>query len=162
MDSSSKGSSPVETPTAKKSAPEGIGMVRFTEWAENRVIAKRKRKGLGELKPRKKNAMRQIVANSVTLGVANVLVAPLERCRIMLQTAPMSIYQRELPTSTRALFPYIIKTQGMEALWRGATPHIYKQWTQIVLKVAFYDRIKHTMMPYGRNKYGTLDFFIRS
>lgn len=37
---------------------EAVGMVRFTEWAADKVAAKRKRKGLGELKPRKKNAMR--------------------------------------------------------------------------------------------------------
>ena len=35
-----------------------FGMIRFTEWAKNRVEAKRKRRGLGELKPRKKHAFK--------------------------------------------------------------------------------------------------------
>jgi hypothetical protein len=59
-------------------------MVRFTEWAADKVAAKRKRKGLGELKPRKKNAMRQIFSNGVCLSICNMIIAPLERCRIIL------------------------------------------------------------------------------
>jgi len=47
----------VEKPK-KKADPNVIGMVRFTEWARERVDAKRKRRGLGEIKPRKNNAMR--------------------------------------------------------------------------------------------------------
>ena len=41
-------------------------------------------------------------------------------------------------------------------------PHIYKQWIQVIIKVAFYDRIKHAIMPYSSTKYSGLDFFIRS
>jgi len=47
---------PVEKPSKRSSDPSTMGMVRFTEWAEKRVVAKRKRRGLGELKPRKKHA----------------------------------------------------------------------------------------------------------
>ena len=61
-----------------------FGMVRFTEWAAERVAAKRKRRGLGELKPRKKNAIKQIISNGTCLTLANLLIAPLERCRILL------------------------------------------------------------------------------
>ena len=82
-------------------------MVRFTEWAADKVAAKRKRRGLGQLKPRKKNAMRQIISNGICLTMANVIIAPLERCRIILQTTPMSTYSRELPSTTRLLIPYI-------------------------------------------------------
>lgn len=41
-------------------------------------------------------------------------------------------------------------------------PHIYGQWSQVLIKVAFYDRIKHAVMPYNSSKYSGLDFFIRS
>ncbi len=41
-------------------------------------------------------------------------------------------------------------------------PHIYGQWVQVLVKVTFYDRIKHAIMPYNSNKYSGLDFFIRS
>ena len=61
-----------------------FGMVRFTEWAAERVAAKRKRRGLGEIKPRKKHAFKQIISNGIVLTTANMLVAPMERCRIML------------------------------------------------------------------------------
>ena len=137
-------------------------MVRFTEWAAEKVSAKRKRRGLGELKPRKKNAMRQIVTNGFVLSVASLAVAPLERCRIMLQTAPMSTYQHELPGTTRGLIPYIMKTQGQQALWRGVMPHVYKQWSQVLIKVAFYDRVKNSLMPYSASKYSGIDFLVRS
>ena len=60
------------------------------------------------------------------------------------------------------MYPYIIKTQGYEALSRGVMPHIYKQWVQVIIKVAFYDRIKHTFMPYNPSKYSGLDYFIRA
>ena len=78
-------------------------MFRLTEWCSDRVNAKRKRRGLGELKPRKKNAMRQIFANGVCLSMASALVAPLERARIVLQTAPMSNYRQEMPSTARGL-----------------------------------------------------------
>lgn len=88
--------------------PGTAGMFRITEWCARNVEAKRKRKGLGELKPRKKNPMRQILVNSFTLTIANFAIAPLERCRILLQTAPMSTYKYELKGSTRAIIPNII------------------------------------------------------
>lgn len=157
----STASEPVEK-TAKKSSPHAIGMVRFTEWAAEKVEAKRKRRGLGELKPRKKNAMRSIFSNSITLTLANVAIAPLQRCRIILQTAPMSMYRQELPMTTREMIPHIQKTQGTQALWRGIMPHVYKQWAQVIVKVAFYDSIKHSLMPYSANKYSGLDYFIRA
>ena len=67
-----------------KKNSHAIGMVRFTEWAAERVSAKRKRRGLGEIKPRKNNAIKQIVSNGLCLTIANVAIAPLERCRILL------------------------------------------------------------------------------
>ena len=152
----------IESASKKSDNVNTMGMIRFTEWAQRRVEAKRKRKGLGECKPRKNNAMKQIVANGMCLSLANLVVAPLERCRILLQTSPMSTYKHELPVTTRGMVPYIMKTQGVDALWRGIMPHVYKQWIQVFIKVAFYDRIKHYCMPYNRNKYSGLDFFIRS
>lgn len=109
--STSDGSEPVEKPSSKSNA-NALGMVRFTEWAKDRVQAKRKRRGLGEVKPRKNNAWKQLAVNGSALTVAHVLVAPLERCRILLQTAPMSTYQHELPKTTRSLVPKIMETQG--------------------------------------------------
>lgn len=64
--------------------------------------------------------------------------------------------------TTREMLPHIMKKQGTQALWRGIMPHVYKQWMQTLVKVAFYDRIKHTLMPYSPNKYSGLDYFIRA
>ena len=94
--------------------------------------------------------------------MANTLVAPLNRSRILLQTSAMSTYSHELPNTTRAMLPKIMQTQGSSALFRGAMPHIYKQWAQVLLKVSFYDRIKHALMPYSPSKYSGLDFIIRA
>lgn len=145
----------------KKSNPT-FGMVRFTEWAAERVAAKRKRRGLGEIKPRKKHAFKQILTNGFCLSVASLLVAPLERSRILLQTAPMSTYSHELPGNTRGMLRYIIDKQGVNALWRGTMPHIYRQWAQVFIKITFYDRFKQAMMPYSPSKYSGVDFFIRT
>ena len=114
------------------------------------------------MKPRKKNPIKQIFANSICLSTASVLVAPLERSRILLQTAPLSNFRQDLPVNTRGMLPYIAQSQGYQALWRGVMPQIYGQWVQVILKVAFYDKFKHYMMPYDRSKYGGLDYFIRS
>lgn len=106
-DSSEK---PVEKPSERKekaSHDVRSGMFRLTEWCSDRVNAKRKRRGLGELKPRKKNAMRQIFANGICLSMASALVAPLERARIVLQTAPMSNYRQEMPSTARGLLQHI-------------------------------------------------------
>lgn len=81
--SSTDGSEPVETPSSRSNA-NALGMVRFTEWAKDKVTAKRKRRGLGEVKPRKKNAWKQMFVNGTALSLATFLVAPLERCRILL------------------------------------------------------------------------------
>jgi len=74
----------VEKPNEKKESSSHGGMFRITEWAKGRVDSKRKRRGLGELKPRKKNPIKQILSNSITMMMASVLVAPLERSRILL------------------------------------------------------------------------------
>mmetsp|Transcript_7298 Transcript_7298/g.10276 ORF Transcript_7298/g.10276 Transcript_7298/m.10276 type:complete len:149 (+) Transcript_7298:281-727(+) len=74
----------------------------------------------------------------------------------------MSNYRLDMPTTTRAMLPYIAQTQGMQALSRGVMPQIYGQWVQVLLKVAFYDRIKHLIMPYSQSRYSGLDYFIRS
>lgn len=146
----------------KKKMSNTFGMFRVTEWAADRVAAKRKRRGLGEIRPRKKHAFKQIFVNGTCLSIANMLVGPLERCRIILQTAPMSTYQHELPKTTRGLIPYIMETQGNQALWRGTMAHVYKQWLQVIIKVTFYDRFKQFFMPYSPSKYSGLDFFFRT
>ncbi len=97
---------------ANKRNTHAVGMVMFTQWAADRVAAKRKRRGLGEIKPRKKNAIKQIITNSMCLAIGNMAVAPLERCRILLQTTPMSTYSHEIPQTTRALIPKIVQSQG--------------------------------------------------
>lgn len=56
----------------------------ITELAERRVEAKRKRKGLGELKPRPNAWYKQLVEGCVMFAAANSVVAPIERCRIIL------------------------------------------------------------------------------
>ena len=60
------------------------------------------------------------------------------------------------------MLPWIAEKQGYQALFRGVMPQIYGQWVQVMLKVAFYDKIKNYMMPYHPSKYSGLDFFIRS
>ena len=104
--------SPVEKASERRDSNVSGGVFRITEWAARRVDAKRKRRGLGEVKPRKKNPIKQIFANSICLSTASVLVAPLERSRILLQTAPLSNFRQDLPVNTRGMLPYIAQSQG--------------------------------------------------
>ena len=41
-------------------------------------------------------------------------------------------------------------------------PLIYKQWLSMSVKILFYDKIKHAVMPYDAKKYSGLDFTIRT
>lgn len=78
------GESPVKKASDKPQLSHTGGMFRLTEWAARNVDSKRKRRGLGQLKPRKKNPIKQILANSTCLSLACAFVAPLERARIIL------------------------------------------------------------------------------
>ena len=41
-------------------------------------------------------------------------------------------------------------------------PMVYKQYLSMFVKILFYDKIKHAIMPYDVKKYSGLDFFFRS
>jgi stalled ribosome alternative rescue factor ArfA len=55
----------------------------LTNWFRKRVEAKRKRKGLGELKPREKNPFTNILKSSTAILTAKALFTPLDRVRIL-------------------------------------------------------------------------------
>ena len=65
------------------------GFFNISSMAQKRINDKRRRKGLGEVKPREKNVFGQIFIYSLTLGAVKTLGAPLERMRIILQTRHM-------------------------------------------------------------------------
>ena len=67
-----------------------MGMFNIANYAQSKVIAKRKRKGLGQLHKRDKSAMDLILANGIALGLAHTAIAPLERARIIQQTRHMA------------------------------------------------------------------------
>jgi hypothetical protein len=59
-------------------------MFNVTSIAKRRVADKRKRKGLGELKPRKENVFKQMFKSTLACAAGNLVIAPIERCRIIL------------------------------------------------------------------------------
>ena len=65
------------------------GFFNISSMAKKKMGDKRKRKGLGDMKPREKNAYGQIVVFGTTYGVAKTISAPLERVRIIQQTQHM-------------------------------------------------------------------------
>lgn len=65
------------------------GFFNITSMAQKRIEDKRKRKGLGDIKPREKNVYGQMILYSSTYTLARTLGAPLERCRIIMQTRHM-------------------------------------------------------------------------
>ena len=48
------------------------------------------------------------------------------------------------------------------AFWRGNNANIYKTWSQLVLKIMLYDKIKSSFMPYDAHKYKGIDYYWRS
>ena len=65
------------------------GFFNISSMAQKRISDKRRRKGLGEVKPREKNVFGQVFVYSMTLGAIKTFGAPLERMRIILQTRHM-------------------------------------------------------------------------
>ena len=61
----------------------GLGAARITEWAEERVERKRKKKGLTAVQPRKKGVFTQLYVHGASMTAASLAIAPLERARII-------------------------------------------------------------------------------
>lgn len=59
------------------------GFFNISSMATKRINDKRKRKGLGEVKPRDKNVYGQMFVYGMTLSIVKTLGAPLERMRII-------------------------------------------------------------------------------
>ena len=55
----------------------------ISSYARQKVLAKRKKKGLGELKPRENNPYSMFIKNTFAICAAKTLLAPLERIRIL-------------------------------------------------------------------------------
>lgn len=57
----------------------------ISSYAKGKVEAKRKRKGLGELKPRENNPYKMLVVYTTQVVAAKTLFAPLDRVRFLSQ-----------------------------------------------------------------------------
>lgn len=56
---------------------------QLTRWAEEKVEKKRKKKGLGDLQPRKKRVASQLFVHGGSMTAATLAIAPLERVRLI-------------------------------------------------------------------------------
>jgi hypothetical protein len=80
---------PIEDRDAWEERNSMTGFFNISSMAQKRIHDKRRKKGLGEIKPREKNVYGQIFVYGITLGAAKTIGAPLERVRIILQTSHM-------------------------------------------------------------------------
>jgi hypothetical protein len=71
--------------------------INISSIAHKRVQDKRKRKGLGDTKPREKNVYGQLLVYGSSAFVTKTLAAPLERTRILMQT----LYMQNLKANER-------------------------------------------------------------
>ena len=89
------------------------GFFNISSMAQQRIADKRKRKGLGPLKPREKNVFGQIITFGTSLAAVKSVGAPLDRLRIMMQTMHMqNVKAAEKPSGSTQSFitskyPYI-------------------------------------------------------
>jgi len=151
-----------ETKANKELAAQST-VFNLSAWARNRVDAKRKRKGLGELTPRENNPYRMFATYGMTVGIAKTLFAPLDRLRILSQVRHMSsVAAKERVTgSSMANMNKIISEQGFWSLWRGNNSNVYRNLLMISLQVSIYDKIKHAWMPNNAATYSGADYYMR-
>lgn len=136
----------------------------ISAYAKNKVAAKRKKKGLGELKPRENNPYKQLLVYSVQVLSAKALFAPLDRLRILSQVRDMPVIRATGTNygSSASTLSKIVSEQGAAALWRGNNSNIYRCLTQIILRVSIYDRIKQQYMPLDPSRYTPgLEYYAR-
>ena len=77
------------------------GFFNVSTMAKQRVADKRKRKGLGEIKPREKYLWGQFVVFSGALIASKTITAPMERVRILMQIRHMpNLKTTERPSSS--------------------------------------------------------------
>ena len=124
------------------------GLFNLTTLARNKVIDKRKRKGLGSIEPRRKPASQQITCYVGSLALTKTLLAPLERVKILMQVSHMAnISAHERPAGALQVIRKIVREQGLISFYRGNMPNVYRHLLQSCLRVGFYDRFKIFFMP---------------
>ena len=111
---------PRATLQERKNDKSSVYQFRITDWAQSKVDQKRKRKGYGELRPRKNHPIKQFMVNSTTATLGLLSIAPLERVRIIQQSAYALKPEHSVPTGSMPLVQYLVKNQGVGSLWRGA------------------------------------------
>jgi len=94
---------PIEDRDAWEERNSMTGFFNISSMAQKRISEKRRKKGLGEIKPREKNVYGQIFVYGVTLGAAKTVGAPLERVRILLQTRHMQNLKAQEKLSTAGI-----------------------------------------------------------
>jgi hypothetical protein len=98
--------SPIEERDSWEERYAQSGFFNISSMAQKRIMDKRRRKGLGEIRPREKSVYGQLYMYTVTLSAVKTIGAPLERMRIILQTRHMqNVKTTERPgASSIALF----------------------------------------------------------
>lgn len=139
-------------------------LFNISAYAKGKVAAKRKRKGLGELKPRENNPFKQLMVYSVQVCAAKALFAPLDRLRFLSQVRDMPNIRTSGHNygSSVSTLSKIVSEQGPLALWRGNNANIYRHLTMIFLRVSIYDRVKQVYMPLDPARYQPgFDYYAR-
>jgi len=75
----------VEKADAKEERMAQGGFWNLSTIAKQRVADKRKKKGLGDVKPRNESVFAQLFYNGTTIAVAKTALAPLDRVKIIQQ-----------------------------------------------------------------------------
>lgn len=89
MSTTTKSPSAVESSNSWEEKYAQQGFFNISSMAQQRIQDKRKRKGLGQIKPREKSVVSQMTVYGTSLAFMKSIGAPLERCRIIKQTLHM-------------------------------------------------------------------------
>ena len=83
-------------------------MYSFIDSAKVKVEAKRKRKGLSELRRQRNNPYASWIVNCLTVTGASFFTAPFERARLIHQTRVLNGAHIEIPSTPSQIIPFIV------------------------------------------------------
>jgi solute carrier family 25 thiamine pyrophosphate transporter 19 len=146
-------------PLDARYAPSGF--FNMTSTAKEKVLKKRKKRGMGPITKKKHPSISQFYLIFASSIASKLVFMPLERMKIILQVNHLSATSNNKPSGALSLSGNIIKNQGISSFYRGAMPMIYMNTFKMMTNIVFYDRFKRYFMPAGDAKYTGFDYLTR-
>ena len=122
----SKSSDPVSKPDPLEARYSPGGFFNITSTAKEKVLKKRKKKGLGPKVAKNHPSFSQFYILFASSIASKLVFMPIERMKIILQVHHLSSsHGNNKPSGSLSLFANIVKNQGILAFYRGSMAMVY-------------------------------------